>query len=172
MDVAGRGNPSLRHVDGEIVDYTVKPSAAIAGVVLRQLARPDGMVVTLVLRHRTVAIPRGTTALMPGDHVFVALRSSVKPLMDRMFAPDTDAVPLPDNRDLMFPATTTLEQLQRFFALAKPLPGAAGAESLGQLLRRHCNDALVPFGPLRFTPADQNGIVRVTTTAGVVQTER
>jgi len=37
---------ALRQVDGEIVDYTVKPNAQIAGQKLRDLALPDGVLIT------------------------------------------------------------------------------------------------------------------------------
>jgi cell volume regulation protein A len=67
---------ALRHVDAEIVDYTVKPKALVTGQQLRDLALPDGVLVTLILRGRQVVMPRGATALEPGDHVFLALRSS------------------------------------------------------------------------------------------------
>ena len=158
---------ALRHVDGEIVDYTVKPGAAVAGVLLRELARPDGMVVTLVLRGRQVVIPRGATALQPGDHVFVALRKAVKPLIDRLFAPDAGAQPLPGNVTAVFPASTTLGQLQRFFVLTGPLaealPPAAAAEALGQWLRGRGHAGPVRVGPLLLAPGAPSDGVRVTT---------
>ena len=65
---------ALRHVDGEIVAYTVPPSARVAGQLLRDLALPDGVAMTLVVRGREVIMPRGSTALLPGDNVFVAMR--------------------------------------------------------------------------------------------------
>jgi potassium/hydrogen antiporter len=159
---------ALRHVDGEIVDYTVPATAAIAGTLLRDLARPDGMVVTLVVRGRQVVIPRGATALEPGDHVFVALRSAVKPLIDRLFAPDPAAVPLPEGAALSFPAYTTLAQLQRFFVLPDPLIGSQPGDTLGELLRRQGARRQLQLGPLALTalepvPADDGSeVVRVT----------
>lgn len=159
---------ALRHVDGEIVDYTVPATAAIAGTLLRDLARPDGMVVTLVVRGRQVVIPRGATALEPGDHVFVALRSAVKPLIDRLFAPDAAAVPLPEGAALSFPAYTTLAQLQRFFVLPDSLIGSQPGDTLGELLRRQGARRQLQLGPLALTalepvPADDGSeVVRVT----------
>ena len=159
---------ALRHVDGEIVDYTVPATAAIAGTLLRDLARPDGMVVTLVVRGRQVMIPRGATALEPGDHVFVALRSAVKPLIERLFAPDAAAVPLPEGAALSFPASTTLAQLQRFFVLPDPLIGSQPGDTLGELLRRQGARRQLQLGPLALTalepvPADDGSeVVRVT----------
>jgi cell volume regulation protein A len=127
---------ALRKVDGEIVDYTVQPRAQVAGQQLRDLALPDGVLVTLILRGREVIMPRGSTALVPGDHVFVALRTSLQPLIDRLFDPDPEPPALPFERLLTFNAAATLEQLHRFFGLPLPLeisPRTA-AQSLGCLL--------------------------------------
>ena len=159
---------ALRHLDGEIVDYTVKPGAAVAGRLLRELARPDGLVVTLVLRGRQVIMPRGATALEPGDHVFVALRGRVKPLVDRLFAPAEDAVPLPADLNLLFPSYTTRAQLRRFFALSEPLAPAAAAETLERVLERaqEAGHSGARLGPLWITPGPEDDVVRVTGTQG------
>ena len=77
---------ALRHVDGDIVDYTVQPGAAVTGRCLRELAFPGESVVTLILRGRDVVLPRGQTTLLAGDHVFVAMRASLQPAVDQLFA--------------------------------------------------------------------------------------
>jgi cell volume regulation protein A len=112
---------ALRQVDGEIVDYTVKPRAKVAGQQLRDLALPDGVLVTLILRGRQVVMPRGGTALEPGDHVFVALRTTLQPWIDRLFDPDPEAPSLPEGLVLAFNAATSLKQLHRFFGVAVPV---------------------------------------------------
>ncbi|MCP9841989.1 potassium/proton antiporter [Synechococcus sp. J7-Johnson] len=127
---------ALRQVDGEIVDYTVKPKAQVAGQQLRDLALPDGVLVTLILRGRQVLMPRGSTTLEPGDHVFVALRSRLQPWIDRLFDPDPDEASLPAGLVLAFNAATSVEQLHRFFGVAIPAeirPDTA-ARSLADLL--------------------------------------
>jgi len=156
---------ALRHLDGEIVDYTVPPGAAIAGLMLRELARPDGLVVTLVLRDEQVIMPRGATALQTGDHVFVALRGQVKPLVDRLFAPADALPPLPSPCRLQFPAYTTRAQLKRFFALQEALPAASGAETLGRVLERaqHRGDPEARIGPLLIGPGPNDEVVAVQT---------
>ena len=127
---------ALRQVDGEIVDYTVKPKAQVAGQLLRDLALPDGVLVTLILRGREVVMPRGNTALDPGDHVFVAMRTSLQPLIDRLFDPDPEPSPLPAHGQLTFSAAETLEQLLRFYCLPLPeeISARTAAQSLGSLL--------------------------------------
>jgi len=154
---------ALREVDGEIVDYTVKPGAPVAGVMLRELARPDGLVMTLVVRGRRVIMPRGATSLKPGDHVFVAVRSAVKPLIDRLFAPADDLPPLPADLNLKFPAATTRAQLKRFFALNESLPGAAGADTLGRVLERAwaAGEPEARCGPLVIRRGPNDDMVRV-----------
>lgn len=111
---------ALRHVDGEVVDYTVAPSARVAGQALRDLALPDGVVVTLVVRGDEVIMPRGATRLRPGDHVFIAMRTRLKPLMDRLFDPYAETPPLAPGLTLSFHASTTLGQLHRFFGMPGP----------------------------------------------------
>lgn len=127
---------ALRQVDGEIVDYTVKPGSLVAGQHLRDLTLPDGVLVTLILRGRQVVMPRGSTALEPDDHAFVALRTSLEPLIDRLFDPDPE--PLAPRADMLlsFNATATLEQLHWFFGLALPqgITPQAAAQSLGSVL--------------------------------------
>ncbi len=156
---------ALRHLDGEIVDYTVQPGAAVAGQLLRELARPDGLVVTLVVRAETVIMPRGATALEPGDHVFVAVRRQVKPLVDRLFAPASALPPLPAGMRLLFPATTTRAQLQRFFALSEPLPAAAAAETVERVLERAQAQGHpeARIGPLTIGPGPDDDAIAVRT---------
>ena len=45
----------------------------------RILALPDGVVVSLIVRGREVVMPRGSSTLLPGDHVFLALRTALEP---------------------------------------------------------------------------------------------
>lgn len=127
---------ALRHVDGEIVEYTVAPSARVAGQQLRNLALPDGVVMTLVVRDSEVIVPRGATQLRPGDHVFVAMRSWLVPVIDRLFDPTAATDPLPEGLTLLFPAESTVGQLHRFFGIPGPTwseePVGALVEAAGE----------------------------------------
>jgi cell volume regulation protein A len=105
---------ALRQVDGEILDYTVKPRTYVSGQRMRDLALPDGVVVSLIVRDRNVIMPRGTTLLMTGDHVFVAMRMSLELLINRLFDPDPEPLCLPHALQFSFHVNTTLEQLCRF----------------------------------------------------------
>ena len=84
---------ALRQVDGEIVDYTVQRGARVVGRPLHALALPEGVLVALILRGKQVVMPRGDTTLEPGDHVFVALRTSLQPGIDRLFDPGSAGDP-------------------------------------------------------------------------------
>ncbi len=141
---------ALRQVDGEIVDYTVKPQSQVAGQQLRHLALPDGVLVTLILRDRQVVMPKGRTTLQPGDHVFVALRSRLQPFIDRLFDPDPDPAQLPSNLELTFNAVTTVRDLHHCLGL--PLPStfspAQMEQSLAQLLRHAAPKRRVDLGEL------------------------
>lgn len=127
---------ALRQVDGEILDYTVKARTHVAGQRLRDLALPDGVVVSLIVRGSEVVMPRGTTVLMPGDHVFVAMRMRLEPLINRLFEPDPEPPELQPDLPLSFHAATTVEQLFGFYGLPLPteLAGPAAAASLSALL--------------------------------------
>jgi potassium/hydrogen antiporter len=141
---------TLRQVDGEILDYTVKARTHVAGQRLRDLALPDGVVVSLILRGREVVMPRGTTLLMPGDHVFVAMRIKLEPLLNRLFEPDPEPPELPLDLTLNFNSATTVEQLYGFYGLPLPLElaGPAAAESLSSLLAQSTSRGGLSIGPL------------------------
>lgn len=150
---------SLRHVDGDIVDYTVAPSARVTGQLLRDLALPDGVVVTLVVRGDEVIMPRGATALRPGDHVFVAMRKRLKPVVDRLFDPNAETPPLEPGLALDFRRNATIGQLHRFFGIPGP---TWSTEPISVLLDRAGEDQPPRLGPFLVSPADDPEYARLT----------
>ena len=153
---------ALRQVDGEIVDYTVRAGSRLAGLQLRDLALPDGVLVTLILRGSEVLMPRGSSLLLPGDHVFVALRTSLEPLIDQLFDPDPQPVCLPPQLRLNFPAATSLQQLHHFLCL--PLPEAISPEhaarSLGALVAQAARPGVTSIAGLQLWPGpDRDHVV-------------
>lgn len=150
---------ALRHVDGEIVDYTVAPSARAAGQPLRDLTVPDGVLVTLIVRGTEVIMPRGATTLRPGDHVFVTLRSRLKPVVDRLFDPYAETPPLAPGLQLSFRADATRGQLHRFFGLPGP---TWSEETIGDLLQEAEDGTLARLGPFIVTPGDEPEYVTLT----------
>lgn len=129
---------SLRHVDGDIVEYAVGPDARAAGRRISELALPDGAVIALIARGQELIPPRGSTRIAAEDHVFLVLRPGLRSLVDRVFARDPGAVaePLPA---LEFPllATTTAGDLEEFYGIRIEAPPD---RTLGQIIA----DALGP----------------------------
>ena len=150
---------ALRHVDGEIVEYTVAPSARVAGQALRNLALPNGVVVTLVVRGTEVIMPRGATALRPGDHVFIAMRTRLKPLMDRLFDPYAETPPLENGLQLAFHAKSTVGQLHRFFGIPGP---TWSNEPIVSLLEATEQGLPGRLGPFLVSPSDEPDYVTLT----------
>jgi len=134
---------ALRQVDGEILDYTVKARTHVAGQRLRDLALPDGVVVSLIVLGREV--------VMPGDHVFVAMRIRLEPLINRLFEPDPEPPELPVDLALSFHAAATVEQLLGFYGLPLPteLAGHAAAASLRSLLEKSTLPGELSIGALQ-----------------------
>jgi len=62
---------SLHEVNAEIVDYPIGERSALAGTYLRDLGLPDGALVALISRGKSLVAPRGSTQLGAGDHLFV-----------------------------------------------------------------------------------------------------
>jgi cell volume regulation protein A len=153
---------ALRHVDSEIVDYTVKARTHVAGQRLRDLALPDGVVVSLIVREREVVMPRGSTVLMPGDHVFMAMRIRLEPLINRLFEPSPEPAEVPAGLQLSFHAATTMEQLLSFYGLPLPaeLAGVPAAETLGSRLAQSTVSGGLRVGALHIWPgADPEHVI-------------
>lgn len=129
---------SLRDVDGDIVEYTVTSAARASGRLIRELALPDGAVVAMIVRDRVIIPPRGSTAVLEGDHVFLVVRPDVRQLVDRAFSPHpgADSGPLPD-AEFRLAAHATVGDLEEFYGIQLLAPhdqtiGALLAERLGR----------------------------------------
>lgn len=108
---------SLRHVDGDIVDYMVVDDSQACGRRVRELALPEGVVIAVVVRGSQFIPPQGNTQLQTGDHAIIVLRPDVRPLVDRVFrvgAPQR----LPAVVEFPLRGTTTLGDLQHFYDFA------------------------------------------------------
>ncbi len=85
---------ALREVKADIVNYQVVTGSPLAGRAVRDLEFPDGAVMAMVSRGAKMIVPRGSTELQTGDHLFVIARDDVRPAVDRLLA-GTVAVPQP-----------------------------------------------------------------------------
>lgn len=61
-------------LDAELLSFYVTQSLAVAGAQLADLTFPEGAAVSMIVRGQSLIPPRGSTALLPGDHVYVITR--------------------------------------------------------------------------------------------------
>lgn len=80
---------SLQQVDADIVSYRVAPEARVAHKRISELGLSAEMVIAMVVRGAEMILPRGSTVLQPGDHVFVTLRPKDRWMLDHAFSPGT-----------------------------------------------------------------------------------
>lgn len=124
---------SLREVDADIVGYTLKAGARATERCLNELALPAGTVVAIISRDDRLIPPRGSTRLCAGDHVFIVLRSEVRPLTDALFrAPGVRGPELPLLAEYPFMGSTTVGQLATSYGLVMDQPAGC---TLDELLR-------------------------------------
>jgi len=124
---------SLRHVEGDIVDYTVTPDSRAAGRALRDLRLPDGAVVAMIVRGQRIIPPRGSTRIEPHDHAFLVLGPGVRPLVDRVFGrAGVTRDQLPARTEFALRGDTTLAELEEFYGITI---GGNPERTLAQLLR-------------------------------------
>lgn len=76
---------SLRHVDADIVEYTVRAGSPADGCTIRDLPFPPEVVVALVTRGERLLVPAGRTRIQAGDRLFVVLRPEAQPQVDHVF---------------------------------------------------------------------------------------
>jgi potassium/hydrogen antiporter len=125
---------SLRDVDADIVDYVVGDSSRAANRLVRELALPESVVVAMISRAERLIPPRGSTRVLPGDHVFLVMQPGLRPLVDRVFIQDTGGVedPLPALVEFPLMADMTVAELWEFYGIRL---GASGDSSLGDVIR-------------------------------------
>lgn len=133
---------SLRHVDGDIVEYAVRPDSRADGRRLRDLALPDGAVVAMVAREQQVVPPRGSTRILAGDHLFLVIRPGVRALVDRVFAAGGEPPPaLPEETEFPLRGSATVGELEEFYGVR--LDGPA-ERTLDEALRERLGAGLGP----------------------------
>ncbi len=126
---------SLKHIDGDIVEYAVDERAWVAGHMVRDLALPETAVIAMISRGQDIVPPRGTTPIRPGDHVFVVLKPPARQLVDRMFgrrAPDLESVKA---LEFAIDPDTSIGELEDFYGIhLDPDPSRSVAELLAERL--------------------------------------
>jgi potassium/hydrogen antiporter len=126
---------SLRDVDADIVEYSVGEETRATGKRLSQLSLPEGVVVAIIARGRSLIPPRGSTRIEGGDHVFVVLRPETRLLVDRVFSLDPREEPhLPTLVEFPLMGSTTAEELWEFYGIRLNAPGE---KTLDEVIRQH-----------------------------------
>lgn len=81
---------SVQPLEGDLLSFYVDEALAVAGQPLRELPFPEGAAAVLVVRGRELVAPKGSTVLLPGDHVYVFARRAERPLLYLMFGRPED----------------------------------------------------------------------------------
>jgi cell volume regulation protein A len=131
---------SIRDVNADIVEYTMRGDSRAVGRRLSQLALPDGTVVAMITRRNTVIPPRGSTAIQADDHLYVVLRPDARPFVDRVFsqAMEPPGDDLPDT-ELRLKGWTTAEDLRNSYGIHLHAPDGA---NLHEIIREHLQGEL------------------------------
>ena len=72
-------------LEGELISFYIDEAVVVAGIPLEELDFPDGSAIALIVRGNRLVPPKGTTTLLPGDHVYVLTQAEDRPLMQLMF---------------------------------------------------------------------------------------
>lgn len=122
---------SLKDVDADIVEYTVGRDSRAAERRLSQLSLPNGVVVAMLARGQTLIPPRGSTQILPGDHIYVVLRPETRLLVDRVFSRGAGSErELPALVEFPLLGSTTVEDLADFYGIRLLAPGSMTLDAL------------------------------------------
>jgi cell volume regulation protein A len=143
---------SLRHVEGDIVDYTVGEGSHVAGRLVRDIALPDGVVIAILAREQQIIPPQGNTRILAGDHAILVLRPGTRPLVNRIFGRDSvQENELPASLEFPLRASITVGELEEFYGIKMDaLPTQTLDEAMrGRLERDQVRQGgSVAFGPI------------------------
>jgi cell volume regulation protein A len=114
---------SLRHVNGEIVDYSIGEDSRAAGRMVKDLALPEGAVIAMIARGEQIVPPQGNTCIHPGDHVILVLRPGIQPLVSQIFGRNSDVRGMiPSAIEFPLRATTTVRDIQELYSIQLDAP--------------------------------------------------
>lgn len=108
---------SLRDVDAEIIDYPVSHASPAAGRLLRDLALPEGAVVAMISRDKSVIPPRGSTMVRGGDHLFVVVNEEARLPVDAIFARSSGEGPAFFRGEISLRGTVTVQDLATMYGI-------------------------------------------------------
>lgn len=129
---------SLIDLNASIVDYPVTEGSRAAGKRLRDLALPESTVVALISRDNQPVPPRGSTRILPGDHVFIVADHASRGAVDRVFAREPGQEQAPLGMELPLPGHATAGHLASLYDIHT---GLQDDVTLEELIRAHEPDA-------------------------------
>ena len=115
---------SLRHMEGDIVDYTIGADSRAAGRLVQELALPEGVVIAIIAREQRLIPPQGRTRIEPADHVIVVLQPDVRPLVNRIFSRGDDQEQLPLQFEFPLRASVSVGELEELYGISLDLPAS------------------------------------------------
>ena len=108
---------SLRHVDGDFVEYNVSSDSRAANRRVRDLGLPEGAVLSMIARDQRLVPPRGSTVVLPGDYVFLVMRPGVRPLVNRVFGPGGAIEDAEERIEFPLAPQTTVGELEDYYGI-------------------------------------------------------
>lgn len=145
---------SLRHVDGQVLDYLVTEDSRAAEKLVKELALPGGVVIAMITRGQKVIPPQGITRIHAGDHVILVVKSGMEPLVDQVFGRNAEKrTPVPQEVEFPFRASTTVGELEEIYSIQI---NASPTTTLDEVMRQELGpdrtevNAVVEFGAMRF----------------------
>ena len=76
---------SSRQLQGDVLSFRIEAASAVAGSLISELPFPDGSAVMLLVRGDALLPARGSTRLLPGDHVHVFCLPADRAFVELMF---------------------------------------------------------------------------------------
>jgi cell volume regulation protein A len=135
---------SLRHVEGDIADYTVSEDSLAAGRLVRELALPVGAVIAIITRKDKIIPPQGNTQIEPGDHAVLVLSPGTRPLVNKIFARrGTKELLLPPSLEFPLRGTITVGELEEYYNIQMDVPDE---HTLDQALRAQLGSGRTRLG--------------------------
>ncbi|OFC71307.1 potassium/proton antiporter [Alteromonas confluentis] len=134
---------SLGDVNADIVQYTLGDKAKAVNRTLGELALPEGAVVAMITRGDAVFPPRGSTMLLPGDHIFILIRPGLKPFVDNIFSHIQGLEKAHFSRsELVIKGVAKMSEISHAYNLDFPLPEDEMELTLNEFLKKNLGNTL------------------------------
>jgi len=131
---------SLRELNADIVDYVVPSRSRAANRLIREIVLPESVVVAMIVRDGELIPARGSTRILPGDHLFAVLDPDLRPVVDRVFSRWSESHPLSDLVEFPISASVTVDELLEYYGFRL---AADGERTLEEVIRQRLGDSAI-----------------------------